>query len=260
MMQASLTGHHLKDNKAIKAKNQINSRLRPPGLPIKTDNLHAPFSPNSSVPEMHSALPAMSTSPVISMPTSMSTLPISMPSTPTTSTSSGNQFVPRVSASGPYHYPPMCLDPSLDNPVLALGHMTPRRHDDWAKSGKTATTAKNAPRQAQGQSSQQLGSNPSLQGQDSNPQRPNNSAPSWTMPPKVLLVEDDDTSRRLSARFLQIFGCSFDVAEDGYAAVGKMSNQKYDIVLMVSHPFTSFRWQSTWLYGVILTFHATYHH
>ncbi|KAF9352513.1 kinase-regulated stress-responsive transcription factor skn7, partial [Mortierella sp. NVP85] len=234
MMQASLTGHHLNDNKAIKAKNQVNSRLRPPTLPIKTDNLHAPFSPNSSVPEMHSAPPAMSTSPVVSMPTSMSTLPISMPSTPMTFTSSGNQFVPRVSASSPYHYPPMCLDPSLDNPVLALGHLTPRRQDDWTKSGKTAT--KNAPRQAQGQSShppqQQLGSNPSLQGQNSKPQRSNTSAPNWTMPPKVLLVEDDDTSRRLSARFLQIFGCSFDVAEDGFAAVGKMSNQKYDLVLM----------------------------
>ncbi|KAF9913428.1 kinase-regulated stress-responsive transcription factor skn7 [Lobosporangium transversale] len=56
--------------------------------------------------------------------------------------------------------------------------------------------------------------------------------PSWAMPPKVLLVEDDDTCRRLSSRLLQIFGCPFDVAEDGMAAVGKMSHQKYDIVLM----------------------------
>lgn len=53
------------------------------------------------------------------------------------------------------------------------------------------------------------------------------------MPPKVLLVEDDDTCRRLSSRLLQIFGCPFDVAEDGVAAVGKMTHQKYDIVLMV---------------------------
>ncbi|KAG0351061.1 kinase-regulated stress-responsive transcription factor skn7, partial [Gamsiella multidivaricata] len=63
-------------------------------------------------------------------------------------------------------------------------------------------------------------------------QRPNIVIPSWAMPPKVLLVEDDDTCRRLSSRLLQIFGCPFDVAEDGVAAVGKMSHQKYDIVLM----------------------------
>ncbi|KAI8605843.1 hypothetical protein EDD21DRAFT_286558, partial [Dissophora ornata] len=62
--------------------------------------------------------------------------------------------------------------------------------------------------------------------------RPNMVVPNWTMPPKVLLVEDDDTCRRLSSRLLQIFGCPFDVAEDGVAAVGKMSHQKYDIVLM----------------------------
>lgn len=63
--------------------------------------------------------------------------------------------------------------------------------------------------------------------------RPNMMVPNWSMPPKVLLVEDDDTCRRLSSRLLQIFGCPFDVAEDGVAAVGKMSHQKYDIVLMV---------------------------
>ena len=67
--------------------------------------------------------------------------------------------------------------------------------------------------------------------------RPNMMVPNWSMPPKVLLVEDDDTCRRLSSRLLQIFGCPFDVAEDGVAAVGKMSHQKYDIVLMV-------RWHS----------------
>ncbi|KAK3818028.1 MAG: CheY-like superfamily, partial [Linnemannia elongata] len=63
-------------------------------------------------------------------------------------------------------------------------------------------------------------------------QRSNMVIPSWAMPPKVLLVDDDDTCRRLSSRLLQIFGCPFDVAEDGMAAVGKMSHQKYDIVLM----------------------------
>lgn len=62
------------------------------------------------------------------------------------------------------------------------------------------------------------------------------SAPSytqnWAVPPKVLLVEDDATSRRVSGKFLQIFGCESDIAVDGLAAVNKMNMSKYDIVLM----------------------------
>ncbi|KAK9433821.1 HSF-type DNA-binding-domain-containing protein [Lipomyces doorenjongii] len=57
-------------------------------------------------------------------------------------------------------------------------------------------------------------------------------AQNWAVPPKVLLVEDDATSRRVSSKFLQIFGCEADVAVDGLAAVNKMNMSKYDIVLM----------------------------
>lgn len=86
----------------------------------------------------------------------------------------------------------------------------------------------------QDQQQQQQQQQAHQQQQDS--QRFNNQAvatPNWAMAPKVLLVEDDDTCRQLSCRLLRIFGCAFDVAEDGLAAVGKMSQQKYDIVLMV---------------------------
>jgi CheY-like chemotaxis protein len=59
------------------------------------------------------------------------------------------------------------------------------------------------------------------------------SKPSWSAPPKVLLVEDDDTCRRLSSKLLQLFGCSFDIAVDGVDAVNRMcGGLKYDIVLM----------------------------
>jgi CheY-like chemotaxis protein len=55
----------------------------------------------------------------------------------------------------------------------------------------------------------------------------------WSAPPKVLLVEDDDTCRRLSSKLLQIFGCNFDIAVDGLDAVNRMNvGYKYDIVLM----------------------------
>jgi len=57
--------------------------------------------------------------------------------------------------------------------------------------------------------------------------------PGWAVPPRVLLVEDDAVSRRLSSKFLQVFGCTIDVAVDGVGAVDKMNLEKYDLVLMV---------------------------
>lgn len=43
--------------------------------------------------------------------------------------------------------------------------------------------------------------------------------PGWAVPPRVLLVEDDAVCRKLSSKFLQVFGCSIDVAVDGVSAV-----------------------------------------
>jgi hypothetical protein len=63
--------------------------------------------------------------------------------------------------------------------------------------------------------------------------------PSWLQPPKVLLVEDDIVCRRFSGKILQVFGCTFDEAEDGVTAVNKMNISKYDLVLMVSLFFIS---------------------
>ncbi|RKO89546.1 HSF-type DNA-binding-domain-containing protein, partial [Blyttiomyces helicus] len=55
----------------------------------------------------------------------------------------------------------------------------------------------------------------------------------WSQPPRVLIVEDDVVSRRISTKILQGTGCSFDVAVDGVEAVERMScGNKYDVVLM----------------------------
>jgi len=64
--------------------------------------------------------------------------------------------------------------------------------------------------------------------------------PGWAVPPRVLLVDDDAVSRRLSSKFLQVFGCMIDVAVDGVGAVNKMNLEKYDLVLMVSAIFSLF--------------------
>ncbi|GAC99217.1 DNA binding transcription factor [Pseudozyma hubeiensis SY62] len=63
------------------------------------------------------------------------------------------------------------------------------------------------------------------------PRRPT-LVPGWTAPPRVLLVDDDEVCRRLSSKFLQVFGCSIDYAVDGMSAVNKMNQERYDLVLM----------------------------
>lgn len=56
--------------------------------------------------------------------------------------------------------------------------------------------------------------------------------PGWAVPPRVLLVDDDAVCRKLSSKFLQVFGCAIDVAVDGVNAVNKMNLEQYDLVLM----------------------------
>lgn len=56
--------------------------------------------------------------------------------------------------------------------------------------------------------------------------------PGWAVPPRVLLVDDDAVTRTLSKKFLQVFGCTTDIAVDGVGAVTKMNLEKYDLVLM----------------------------
>ena len=141
----------------------------------------------------------------------------------------------------------MCQDPSLGVPTITLSHLTAKKQDEPSKASKSISKATTKQRtlaqkqqdqrqqkQKQEQQQQQYISDVISNDMSMTLQRPNMAIPTWAMPPKVLLVEDDDMCRRLSSRLLQIFGCPFDVAEDGLAAVGKMSHQKYDIVLMVS--------------------------
>ena len=55
----------------------------------------------------------------------------------------------------------------------------------------------------------------------------------WAVPPRVLLVDDDAVNRKLSSKFLEVFGCAIDTAVDGIGAVEKMNLERYDLVLMV---------------------------
>ncbi|KAI9274241.1 hypothetical protein BY458DRAFT_507688 [Sporodiniella umbellata] len=55
---------------------------------------------------------------------------------------------------------------------------------------------------------------------------------SWTVPPRILLVDDDSVYRDLSERLLQVFGCTIDLAKDGVEALRMMGLERYDLILM----------------------------
>ncbi|KAH7103727.1 hypothetical protein BKA62DRAFT_784489 [Auriculariales sp. MPI-PUGE-AT-0066] len=61
---------------------------------------------------------------------------------------------------------------------------------------------------------------------------PTSYTPMWSTKPRVLLVEDDPVSRTVTSRLLSYFGCSFDIAQDGIAALELMERSRYDLVLM----------------------------
>ncbi|KAG8905262.1 kinase-regulated stress-responsive transcription factor skn7, partial [Tulasnella sp. 417] len=56
--------------------------------------------------------------------------------------------------------------------------------------------------------------------------------PAWAVPPRVLLVDDDQVSRKIFSKFLQVSGCTIGIAVDGIGAVNTMNLEKYDLVLM----------------------------
>jgi len=57
--------------------------------------------------------------------------------------------------------------------------------------------------------------------------------PGWIRQPQILLVEDDQTCRRIGGKFLYAFQCQIDSALDGLEAVNKLNaGAKYDLVLM----------------------------
>ncbi|KAG0196276.1 kinase-regulated stress-responsive transcription factor skn7 [Mortierella sp. GBA30] len=240
---------------------QQRQQQQHPAVPLQTiasTSFSPPSQSSVSPSDMHAMNPLISSS---TSPASISSIPLST-CQPISSMSSSNSapasssstlhFTPRTSATSfgqdTYQHPFMCQDPSLGAPTITLSHVTAKKQDLPAKTKATKANSRQRSvaqkqqdqrqqkqklqKQQQQQQQQQYISDVISSDMSLTIQRPNMVIPSWAMPPKVLLVEDDDTCRRLSARLLQIFGCPFDVAEDGLAAVGKMSHQKYDIVLM----------------------------
>ncbi|KAF9135417.1 kinase-regulated stress-responsive transcription factor skn7 [Mortierella sp. GBA39] len=245
--------------KGTKRASQVETAIQEQQTAFNSPPQSTTSSSSCSPPQLHSMHPPTTSSalPLIALSTATNS---SIPSTTNSSsiiaatTTSTLHFTPKSSTFGQdaFQHPNICQDPSLGLPAFPLSQLTTKKQGDAVgkqPTSKPATkpTAKQqralAQKQQQEQRIQQQKEEQQQQQQQyisdviSNDnsltlQRSNMVIPSWAMPPKVLLVDDDDTCRRLSSRLLQIFGCPFDVAEDGMAAVGKMSHQKYDIVLM----------------------------
>ncbi|KAK0444188.1 HSF-type DNA-binding-domain-containing protein [Desarmillaria tabescens] len=120
--------------------------------------------------------------------------------------------------------------------VYTVGHLMPKSAVDDTNGNWTYDSTMWDPQQQQ-QQPQASTSQQSLQPSSSSSQqrlrvRRSTYVPGWAVPPRVLLVDDDAVSRKLSSKFLQVFGCTIDVAVDGVGAVNKMNLEKYDLVLM----------------------------
>lgn len=106
----------------------------------------------------------------------------------------------------------------MPTPMIAPINPTPSSSDK-SGPGTSVPSTKSPPRSAEGQKIRV---------------RRSTFVPSWAVPPRVLIVDDDIISRKLGGKFLQVSGCQFDMAVDGESAVTKMMNlEKYDLVLMV---------------------------
>lgn len=155
-------------------------------------------------------------------------------------------FVPTSTSKTPHPHPPQVPGPSLGG---SRSDQNARRDEDEEDESEeeeecvmpTPTTAPNNPPPS---TSDKPSSGTLVSSSSSGP--PSSAAaqkirvrrtafvPSWAVPPRVLIVDDDIISRKLGGKFLQVSGCQFDMAVDGESAVNKMMNlEKYDLVLMV---------------------------
>ncbi|CAG8441803.1 1447_t:CDS:2 [Ambispora gerdemannii] len=55
---------------------------------------------------------------------------------------------------------------------------------------------------------------------------------SWPTPPKLLVVEDENTNRDFMTNLLHLIGCHYDIVIDGVTAINKINETKYDLIFM----------------------------
>jgi hypothetical protein len=164
--------------------------------------------------------------------------------------SNGSQAqVPAVGR--PEDLPRLQISPDVDlNPSTQLGSprlpITTQSPLDWSKHNglQVLTVGHLLPRSSSGPGSDDMEVEEQVMPSTGYPNSPTSPStrlrvrrktyvPGWAVPPRVLLVEDDAVSRKLSSKFLQVLGVTTDIAIDGDAAVKQMCLERYDLVLMV---------------------------
>ncbi|CEH17686.1 hypothetical response regulator receiver protein [Ceraceosorus bombacis] len=120
--------------------------------------------------------------------------------------------------------------PELEQLPLSMPRVDRRASTVPTPLGAGATSGDNA--EAGRASVDSRGETPSEGGSNMLRVRRSTYIPGWSVPPKVLVVDDNEVCRKMSSKFLQVFGCAIDVAVDGVNAVNKMNLEKYDLVLM----------------------------
>ncbi|CAG8485191.1 6377_t:CDS:2 [Ambispora leptoticha] len=114
--------------------------------------------------------------------------------------------------------------------VVTVGHLAPRQQTQSVPLSDNLATASTTTTNINSTASHMPHIDNTSAQRDSKTLRVRRSTvvPVWSVPPKVLLVEDDAVYQRIGSKFLQIFGCTIDIATDGITAVDKMNLAKYD--------------------------------
>ncbi|EIN06483.1 hypothetical protein PUNSTDRAFT_26182, partial [Punctularia strigosozonata HHB-11173 SS5] len=56
--------------------------------------------------------------------------------------------------------------------------------------------------------------------------------PTWTTPPRILLVDDCILNRTITERRLTLLGCIVDAVKDGVGAISRIDKNDYDLIFM----------------------------
>jgi len=227
-MSSSSYNPHDVARASLQHLTELSRRANQPDIPAP---LAPPQQPPSATSRLNALLPRLQTSPDL---TGLST-----PSSQQLTSPPQHSILQGPPVPLPNMQPPLDWSNHQGLQVLTVGHLLPR-------STNTASTSPTEDMEVVEQvmpsaSYQNPGPSTSTSGgaRSSNNRlrvRRKTYVPGWAVPPRVLLVEDDAVSRKLSSKFLQVLGVTADIAVDGDAAVKQMCLERYDLVLMVRLP------------------------
>ncbi|ORX54468.1 hypothetical protein DM01DRAFT_1305064 [Hesseltinella vesiculosa] len=233
--------HSLMEHKLPPQKRRHPSSSKPldelSGSPIPSPQSPSlklyPWLQQTSMPTAAPIVPSVTSGHGASLPSlqsSVNGVP-TLPSLPTTSTS--HPLPPLIASNMPPLHaapmPPVTSDvstPSSSPSSVASGPTVPSTMID-PMTAAAAAVVSSTPSTTSATASASLILPPPTSLHDSH-----TNCMTWRRRPKVLVVEDNETYRRISTRCLERLGAEYDMACDGLEAVNYMKATKYDLILM----------------------------